>query len=275
MGKELIFFDIVLEHTECPQQHRHDLHEFFFNYEPGGEQLVGDRRVAMEPDQLYFFPAGQMHIGNGHCHGGVIYVGTELFETYSPGSQEAAAVLKLLGGRALDGYNLIPLKNENRRQVQEIFRQMLAEFRQNVPGMILAWRILTMQLLLIIMRMLKSSQINQMALKQFSSEERIGHACIFIRENYHRKLSVESAARAAGMSRSHFLAMFHKVTGTTFTEYLNQLRCEKAIALLRQGTGTEEAAIRCGFSSVSNFYRAFRQITGDSPGSFKNSDYIL
>lgn len=77
------------------------------------------------------------------------------------------------------------------------------------------------------------------------------------------------AAGVAGMSRSHFLAMFRRVTGYTLTEYINHQRCEHATVLLKEGFSTAAAAEASGFASVSNFYRAFRTITGRRPGDFR------
>jgi len=270
MGKELIYFDVFLPHAAAPRQHRHAFHEMLFNYEPGGEQRVDARRWPMQPHELYFFPAGQNHMGNGEFHGGVIHVGTDLFSPLEVGENEAAAVLQLLCDRAAAGHFLVPLSAAGRAGARRIFLRLLDEFRQGGHGTCLAWRLLTLELLLTLLRdgPLRLSATSA-ALPRFSAEERIRHACLFLHENCDRKLTVGAAAQSAGMSRSHFLAMFRRVTGTTFTEYVNTQRCQRAAGLLRQGQPAAAAAAASGFASVSNFYRAFRQLTGHSPRDYR------
>jgi len=34
-----------------------------------------------------------------------------------------------------------------------------------------------------------------------------------------------------------------------------------------------DIAMQCGFSSTSNFYKAFKKITGKKPGDFQNIEY--
>lgn len=269
MNKELIYFDIFLPCSVAPQQHRHDFHEFFFNYETGGLQLTGEKRWAMHAHDLYFFPAGQQHIGNGVCHGGVIYLGVDTFSSFGTGEDEASSVLRWLLERAAAGCYLIPLTASGRVKMLEIFRQFSDEFKRGGHGIGLAWRILMQQILLIILRDQNNCQMEEMSLPRFNAEERIRHVCIFLQENCCRKLTVEMAAQTAGMSRSHFLVMFRRITGMTFTEYVNIRRCGQAAALLKKGEPVPTVAAVCGFASVSNFYRAFRTITGRRPGDYR------
>ena len=112
----------------------------------------------------------------------------------------------------------------------------------------------------------------ELCLPRLGSAERIYHVCHYLRENCTREISVDMAAQTAGLSRSHFLGCFRRVTGQTFTEYLNLQRCERAMKLLRTpGVTPATAARACGFNSVSNFYRAFRTLTGQRPGDFRQT----
>lgn len=264
------YFDIGLRRTDTPLLHCHDFHELFFNYEHGGEQLTAERRLAMRQDDLYFFPAGQSHIGNGDCHGGVLYLGVEAFSPFAAGDKEAVAVLRWLTGAAERGRNLVPLSPDGRLAMRALFRQFLEEFRRDGRGTYLAWRILTMQMLLTILRDRNMVQ-EELLLPRLNSAERIHHVCRYLRENCCRAITVDMAARTAGMSRSHFLGRFRQVTGCTFTEYLNRRRCERAMVMLREREATPATvAAACGFSSTSNFYRAFRTLTGQRPGDFRS-----
>lgn len=76
-------------------------------------------------------------------------------------------------------------------------------------------------------------------------------------------------AAFSGYSPAHFSKLFKRLTGMTFSDYLNHVKTEHAVSLLQQRpelTVTEVSA-RCGFTTIRNFNRVFKSITGYTPGS--------
>lgn len=58
--------------------------------------------------------------------------------------------------------------------------------------------------------------------------------------------------------------------GTTFSEVLDELRRERALALVREPElSLDVIAERLGYSDVANFSRAFRRWTGVAPGAYR------
>jgi YesN/AraC family two-component response regulator len=94
----------------------------------------------------------------------------------------------------------------------------------------------------------------------------------YIWENYTRKISLKEAAKAAGLSSPYFSSIFKKEMGENFSNYLNRLRVERAMAML---TGTakplNEIAKLCGFEDQSWFSKTFKRITGASPGKYRET----
>lgn len=78
-------------------------------------------------------------------------------------------------------------------------------------------------------------------------------------------ITFEDAVRYSGYSASHFSKMFKSFTGMTFSEYLNVIRIENAIILLRDNITMTSISQKCGFSTIRNFNRVFKKITGYSP----------
>lgn len=86
-----------------------------------------------------------------------------------------------------------------------------------------------------------------------------------INENY-AEYSIEDAAKFTALSESYFSKFFKKMSGMTFTQYINLVRVEKAIEKIRSGGSTmTDIAISCGFVTIRNFNRVFKTITGYSP----------
>ena len=68
------------------------------------------------------------------------------------------------------------------------------------------------------------------------------------------------------MSEAYFSRFFKRVSGMTFSMYLNHIRVNKALDLLRDRNMTmTEIAMHCGFDTIRNFNRVFKQITGYAP----------
>lgn len=75
------------------------------------------------------------------------------------------------------------------------------------------------------------------------------------------------AADFMGMSQAYFSRFFHNVSGMTFSQYLNFVRIDNAVRMLRENKtrSVTEIADRCGFSTIRNFNRTFKELTGYSP----------
>jgi AraC-like DNA-binding protein len=83
-------------------------------------------------------------------------------------------------------------------------------------------------------------------------------------------LSREDAAKAAGMSPSHFSRMFRKHMGRSFTDVLNQIRVNRACANLAQSDKSLMLiALESGFSEQSYFHKVFRRYLGMTPGEYR------
>jgi len=83
-------------------------------------------------------------------------------------------------------------------------------------------------------------------------------------------LSLSSVARAAGASVFHFCKVFHKSTGTNFTDYVSRARVQDAKAqLLNPNLRISEVAYDVGFQSLTQFNRTFRRIFGQSPTEYR------
>jgi len=92
----------------------------------------------------------------------------------------------------------------------------------------------------------------------------------YIRKNYKEKITLEKIASIACMTPTYFSAVFKKLNGISPWEYIIIKRVEKAISLIKTTEMTMlDISENCGFSSSSNFYKAFSKVTGKKP-----TDYI-
>jgi AraC-like DNA-binding protein len=82
-------------------------------------------------------------------------------------------------------------------------------------------------------------------------------------------LTLPMIAERAGVSVGHYTVLFKRSTGLTFSQYLRQIRIEKAKQLLRQtDLSASEIARQVGYADYFHFSRTFKRETGCSPAAF-------
>lgn len=84
-------------------------------------------------------------------------------------------------------------------------------------------------------------------------------------------LTVYKFAEMVGRPERYISQLFKEQTGQTLSEYLEQIRINKAIELLvHTGMTIDEIARQTGYNSPHSFRRAFKRVTGASPGKHRN-----
>ena len=72
------------------------------------------------------------------------------------------------------------------------------------------------------------------------------------------------------MSPNYFCRFFKKVTGLTFTQYLLNIRIDKAKELiLKNNMPITDIAFTVGFENLGYFYRSFKKYTKHSPKEYR------
>lgn len=79
-------------------------------------------------------------------------------------------------------------------------------------------------------------------------------------------MTFDEAAEFMCFSKPYFSKYFRKMSGMTFSEYLNIVRVSEAVKLLSHGDlSAGEAAAAAGFGTIRSFNRIFKRYTGFTP----------
>lgn len=91
----------------------------------------------------------------------------------------------------------------------------------------------------------------------------------FIQENYIQNISLADVSDRINVNYTYLSHTFKAETGKTFVEYLNQLRVEKAISLIREENCKISSIYKqVGFNSYNYFFLVFKNITGNTPRDY-------
>lgn len=92
----------------------------------------------------------------------------------------------------------------------------------------------------------------------------------YIEQNYDRRIQVKQAARLCGMSSSHWMPFFKRVTGQTFLAYVNHFRVAKAQELLvSTDKPLADISQELGFCDQSHFRLVFQRVSGINPLAYR------
>ncbi len=91
----------------------------------------------------------------------------------------------------------------------------------------------------------------------------------YMKMHYAEEISLEKVANRFFLNQTYFSRLFKQYTGSTFTDYLIELRMEKAKELLCQGKyKVYEVSQMIGYRSEKYFFRIFKQYAGCSPTEY-------
>ena len=103
--------------------------------------------------------------------------------------------------------------------------------------------------------------------------EKFDKVISYIEENFRFSgLNLQILSDVSGMNKTFLSALFPKLTGRNFKEYVHNLRINYAIGLM---SSTErnfsEIAYLCGFETIRSFNNVFKGVLGTTPTGFLSS----
>lgn len=109
-------------------------------------------------------------------------------------------------------------------------------------------------------------------LKEKTLNHTVDMAIEFMKNSYSRSIGLYEVAKEVRISENHLSAIFKEHTGMNFLSYLNALRINEAIRLLKDSSmNVQEIADQVGFPTPGYFTKLFRKYTGKTPTQFRST----
>lgn len=94
---------------------------------------------------------------------------------------------------------------------------------------------------------------------------KIGVMLEYINANLGEPLTLDALSEHFYLTKYHLCRIFKEATGYSINQYITFKRIRLADGLMLEGYPPTQACFMSGFNSYSNFYKAYRKLTGRSP----------
>jgi AraC family transcriptional regulator, arabinose operon regulatory protein len=184
-----------------------------------------------------------------------------IYWAYFAGSQAGKVVRHLVGGKP------VPMKAKalvgRIAQFNDILHHM--ELMENIENLVYAnSRFYSF---------LCSFKLMVLSGKTHGSKDSVIQTIEYMRENIGNVVSLEDLAEVAGLSVSHYCAMFRQKTLQTPMQLYTSMKIQRACQLLQNRHQTiKSISYSLGFFDQYHFSKVFKQIMGVSPKEFRSHD---
>ena len=162
------------------------------------------------------------------------------------------------------------IKGSEKKEINEISERIVIEHSEYRYAKDLMVHTLTVELMIILARALRSEWEESLSVKNGKAKELVAIAKQFMDENFDQGITVSEAAAYVYLSQGYFTRAFKDDTGISPMNYLMKKRIEKACKLLQNNEIKVSAiSLQSGFSSPQRFNVAFRKQMGMTPMEYR------
>ncbi|MEM9390279.1 MAG: AraC family transcriptional regulator [Bacteroidota bacterium] len=234
--------------------------------------------------------SGKRHIGNQlsyYKNGDLLLIGSNLphygfTDRLTRNKSETIVQMKedFLGPHFFDVPEMLPVKKLMQRAKQGIAftgktKSKVGQKLEKLPKHDPFDRLL--KILAILKELAKSEEYTVLNVDGYAMEieprdsKRINKVYDFVRDNFQRQISLDEIADVVSMTEPAFCRYFKKLSGKTFTQFVNEYRLVHASKLLSERPDNiTDICFECGFNNFSHFNKLFKAFTGKSPSRYRN-----
>ena len=266
---------LVEKHFD-PVWHAHSEYQLFVVLEGTGTRFIGD--------SIRSFKAGELILTGPHLSH--LWRSSEKFTDEALPSSVAGIVIyfdeHFLGETMLDKSELHRLKillDKSRRGL-EFFGDIRTKVTKLMKKLINIEGIHSLIHLLKIFDLLSNTKeyeyISSRNYTEFSFNEhesdRLNKVYKFVIKNYRNKIPLEKMAELLHMTPTSFSRYFSMMNNKTYSQFVSEVRIKHACELLTESNlSIAEICYECGFNTLSNFNKKFKDIMDKKPSEYKRA----
>lgn len=257
-----------------PIYHWHDCLEISYILKGEGSYTVNGLVYKMKPKDIILFNNIEPHSWAASSNS-TMEVSSIVFDLHMICSNETnpfdSQYLQPFLHRNTNFTNKLHPKNFYTPIIYNLLLQITEEFTQRPIGYELMIKAKLLEMMTYLIRHFQDNNKTSEVLEQKEIKLlRLSEALDYVQQHYTSPISLTEVAGVACMNPSYFSSFFKETIGSSFVDYLTQLRIHHADQLLRTTDyKILDIALQSGFGSLSSFNRSFKKIKGISPSHFK------
>lgn len=107
------------------------------------------------------------------------------------------------------------------------------------------------------------------------NNSRLQHILSYVEEHFNDEVDIRKVAAIANLSVPSFCNYFKKLMNSTFTDFINHYRIQRACVFLLQDKTVTETCFECGFNNLTYFNKVFKTIMKKTPSEFKKNKILI
>ncbi|MCZ8516419.1 AraC family transcriptional regulator [Paenibacillus filicis] len=261
------------------QFHKHSNYEFHFIPRGKGRVILGSEPFSLHEGLMYLTGPGVMHYQEADALEAMdelcLHIDIERLEEDEAAKDGAGDAWGLRWERAEADACIRQLEQLPLHTAADQYRAMecfLAAYRawdENQPGLFTVIKQCIIQVLLRTTRAYASLPQPELPSRDMK-HYRYQQAIQFIKDNYMAPLTLEVVAERVQISPRQLQRIFREQTGSTFSEYMEQVRLLHVCRELAESDRTiDRIAFENGFSSANYLHYVFKKKLGTTPSQYR------
>ncbi|RYY12878.1 MAG: AraC family transcriptional regulator [Chitinophagaceae bacterium] len=256
-----------------PNLHLHPEYQLFLVVKGRGTRFIGDNIKAFKPGDLVFTGPNLPHMwrddhsaeGNKKSTilGIVIYF-PENFLGDIINVKDEMENIRHLFDKAARG---LEIHGKTNRTVGKMMQELLQV--KGVSSIILLLKIL--HTISESAEYTQITHINYLPVNNKVETDRMNKIYHYLMKNFRQKVSLAEIAELINMTETSFSRYFKSRVNKSFSDFLKELRIDYARKLLNENkVSINQVSYESGYTTLSNFNKQFREVTGKTPLQYRN-----
>ncbi len=261
------FYSTVNQGKRAYREHHHSECEISTIISGSGVYTVNKREYSFSAGDVFLFGGDEIHCLTD-ISDNFLLLNIQFEPRMLWSESDTFSALRIFSARNDSFENRIK-RNAFTENIHKQIITLHTELSEKRDGYRAIARYLLFSMLITLVREYNYVNVNEEYTYLENTSVQMQNAIDYINQNLENKLTLTDIAHHAAMSPTYFSAVFKKMNSLSPWEYITIKRVEAAISLLKSTKLTKlDIAQKCGFSSSSNFYKAFVSITGKTPSNF-------
>ncbi len=264
---DMYYHHSVDQNPDSGRLHCHAQYELYYFISGEGEYYIEGSRIMLEPHTLVLLRPAAFHFF--HLTGNSPYERCALhFNGEGLPEDDWQLFTDLTSQKSIQADHLTVIPLGDWPDMQQLFSKMNQIYQLPTDELRMISRSILLEMLARLVSYFRRWQQDPLP-PQPVKRTLTSEVTDYLNAHLPESVSLDELAAKFFVSKYHLCRTFKRSTGATVLEYLTQKRVLLARSLLEQGLLPKHAAIQCGFTDYSSFYRAFKKYVGLSPRQYE------